>query len=120
MITREELEARLEPYWAERPVWKGLDIDDGWLGLINSLVTALETTGDPFPEIVQIKTKFGGLRFYVQGATELQRRMIMETEKRSTDLCEKCGRIAETVVIGGWWITLCEDHKAEEESRAKA
>lgn len=123
MTTREELEARLAPYWSAAPVYRGLDIDDGWLDLINDLVDDLERTGAPFPKIVQIKTKFGGLRFYVDDATEKQRDIIYAAEHESQQVCETCGQQAKNVVLGGWIYTLCEPcvakKTAEREARAK-
>ena len=41
MITKEELEAKLEPYWAERPIWRHADIGPGWYQLVFDLVDDL-------------------------------------------------------------------------------
>jgi ribosomal protein L37AE/L43A len=119
---RGDLEARIEPYWSERPVWKSLDIDDGWLSLVDGLITDLEKTGG-VPKIVQIKTKFGGLRFYVDAATEEQRALIADAERRSTHVCEECGDEGSECVIGHWYCTLCAqcfyEKNREHEDRRK-
>ena len=119
MVTREELEKRLDPYWAARPVWKGLDVHDGWLQLISDLVDRLEDDCiHPFPEIHQIKTKFGGLRFYVGYATDDQKRIIAFYESLSTSICELCGGWGKGVTIGYWYLTLCD--RCEEVKSAEA
>lgn len=115
MTTREELEKRIEPYWAPRPVWRGLSVDDGWIDLIDELVTDLEDSDDVFPEIYQIKSKFGGLRFYVGEASDDQHEAIRHYENKSLAVCELCGDPGEGVTIGHWYWTLCKRHAALKE-----
>ena len=120
MTTREELEARLEPYWAERPVWKGLDIYDGWIDLADALVTDLLLLDGPFPEIQQIKTKYGGLRFYVGRATADQNHVIRVYEEASTSTCEICAGAGTGVTIGYWYWTLCDSCRVQKESERRS
>ena len=107
MTTREELSIRLDPYWAER-TYRGLDVGDGWLDLIDQLVTDLLNIG-PMPELHQIKEKFGGLRFSVEEADNELYDFIEEIEVRSFGICEVC-RAPGKVREGGWLKTLCRDH----------
>lgn len=118
MTTREALEARLEPHWAARPVWKGLDVGEGWIDLIDELWTRLESLPDPLPEIVQIKTKFGGLRFYTNAITPEQRAVIDSYEDRSETVCEECGMPGTPISIRHWIWTLCPVCRAEKEKEA--
>ena len=62
--TREQLEELLDPLWSEHPVWRSIDTGDGWNDLIRDLATELSALPISW-EIVQIKEKFGGLRFYI-------------------------------------------------------
>lgn len=57
----------------------------------------------------QVKEKFGGLRFYVNGADESVHSMINFAEQLSYHVCEECGKMDETVVCMGqsWIRTLC-------------
>lgn len=119
MTTYEALKARIEPYWAARPVWRGLDIDSGWVPLVDQLITDLEATGN-VPEIVQIKSKFGGLRFYVSGSTPEQREIISDAEARSEQICELCGADGSLVFINHWYWTLCVACKDMKESERAA
>lgn len=58
----------------------GFECGDGWYGLIDGLCAALqnETDQDHAPQIVamQVKEKFGSLRFRAWGASDRQRAMI--------------------------------------------
>lgn len=125
MTTREDLEARIAPYWDERPVWRGLDVFDGWLDLIDRLVTDLEASG-PVPRISQIKTKFGSLRFYASyhpdadaAARDAQRALIQKAEDDSLTTCEKCGAFAESHTIMRWMWTLCPECREVQEDEAR-
>lgn len=65
---------------------------DGWFDLINRLSEKLE----PFGVVaLQIKEKFGGLRFYIGAAPsehfEEIYRYIHEAESKSFEICEDCG-----------------------------
>jgi len=58
---------------------------------------------------VQVKEKFGTLRFYCDGGDDAIQGMISLAESMSARLCEECGNRAQT--RGGSWIrTLCEQH----------
>jgi hypothetical protein len=56
---------------------------------------------------VQVKEKFGGLRFYVSGGDEYVRGLITMAESFSFRTCEDCG-IPGTQRTGGWIRTLCD------------
>jgi hypothetical protein len=55
-----------------------------------------------------VKEKWGGLRFYVSGTTELLD-FISEMEARSLDICEVCGQPGKPRK-GSWIRTLCDEH----------
>jgi hypothetical protein len=108
MTTREELEERLAPYW-EKGWWPGLDIGDGWLDLVDSLVTHLIKEGEFTLE--QVKEKFGGLRFYANCSSPEQQVLIDKAEDRSYQTCETCGtnELVTVASVGSWTRTLCHD-----------
>lgn len=115
-MTRDELEALAEPHWSERPVWKSFDIGDGWIDLVGQLIRDIIETGDEW-KIAQIKSKFGGLRFYVETESDAVRSLIRQAEIESGRLCEECGAPAKTQSVHRWVVTLCPKHMTEEESR---
>ena len=60
----------------------------------------------------QVKEKFGGLRFYVNGANEEHYNYISFAENMSYRTCEKCGNPGK-LYTNGWHTTLCEKHAEE-------
>jgi hypothetical protein len=114
MRSLEELETLAEPHWAERPVWKGFDIGPGWYDLVYDLITDLIEIDDTF-EIMQIKEKFGSLRFYTdyRGLTSetplLQR--IRHAENLSVIVCDICGAPGVNRKKDNWLATRCDEHK---------
>jgi hypothetical protein len=82
---------------------------DGWFQIIWDLCESLEPyTGDDF-EVVQVKEKFGGLRFYTQGGGNHEKinEMINVAEAKAYETCEYCGAPGKS--RGGPWIkTLCD------------
>jgi hypothetical protein len=63
------------------------------------------------PVAVQVKEKFGGLRFYVQAATDKHYQFISFAEVMSYRTCEDCGAPGKTYT-DGWHTTLCDIHAA--------
>jgi len=63
------------------------------------------------PVAVQVKEKFGGLRFYVQAATDKHYSYISFAESMSYRTCESCGADGKTYT-DGWHTTLCDIHAA--------
>ena len=63
------------------------------------------------PVAVQVKEKFGGLRFYVQAATKEHYNYISFAESMSYRTCESCGADGKTYT-DGWHTTLCDIHAA--------
>jgi len=104
----------------------GFECGDGWYDLIYSLCEAVERELQAIPEyaqqsfyVVQVKEKFGGLRFYTthNGSEEIQSLIIM-AEAVSYRTCEECGMpgvLCTTNSDGGYgWVkTLCPICSAE-------
>ena len=70
------------------------------------------------PRAVQVKEKFGSLRFYVDGIVRPDHRAaIAFAESLSVRTCEVCG--ARGKQRGGGWIrTLCNTHAMESKQRS--
>lgn len=67
---------------------------------------------EPVEQVVaiQVKEKFGGLRFYYMGGDEYIRGLENMAESMSYRTCEVCGAPG-TSTKGRWIRTLCEEHK---------
>jgi hypothetical protein len=63
------------------------------------------------PVAAQVKEKFGGLRFYVNGTTDKHHNYISFAESMSYRTCEECGAVGKTYT-DGWHTTLCDIHAA--------
>lgn len=94
----------------------GFSCGDGWYWLIDRLCSNLQFNTDnnnhtgKYPQVVamQVKEKFGGLRFYVEGATPEQYAVISFAESLSYHVCENCGTVHNIGHTDGWIQTLCE------------
>ena len=66
------------------------------------------------PVAAQVKEKFGGLRFYVESATDDHYQKISFVESLSYSVCEECGTTKDVHVFNlGWIRTLCVEHGKE-------
>lgn len=85
---------------------------NGWYNLIYKLSKdiqdCIDLNGYKQVEAVQVKEKFGGLRYYVDSATEDIWDLIDVAEQDSYTICEVCGKPGK-LIGGGWMRTLCED-----------
>jgi len=93
----------------------GFDCGDGWEPLIRELSEKIEAYNNEHPDnpvvAAQVKEKFGGLRFYVDGAIKKILDLIQEYEERSEKICEQCGKSGK-LRDKGWMRTLCDEcHK---------
>jgi hypothetical protein len=64
--------------------------------------------------VVQVKEKFGTLRFYYDGGDDKIDGMVRMAESMSAVTCEKCGKPGGST-DGGWIRTLCDEHREEYE-----
>ena len=86
----------------------------GWSDLVEQLCADLDAALPPGQglRVVQVKEKFGGLRFYyhVDAAGDLANALTKikaEAENRSFKMCEGCGVASAVRLHGGWYTTLC-------------
>lgn len=74
---------------------RGIECGDGWFDLIDALCEVLQFatdhSGAPQIEAVQVKEKFGTLRFYCRNSSDEQCGMINMAVSLSGRICEECG-----------------------------
>ena len=80
----------------------------GWADLLTHLVTDLFALGWN-GVVLQIKEKFGGLRFYTGETTDEMEKIIYAAEMQSYKICETCGAPG-LPRVGRWVKTLCDEH----------
>lgn len=125
---RQELERKIVVRW---PTWFDVDGDvrrtrmadgfahgDGWFPLLWQLCEDLEPevqqmekeTGTPF-RVLQVKEKFGALRFYVAHSNPDVDLIIAAAQQRSLRTCELCGKPGSLRIQ--WQKTLCDEDFAD-------
>lgn len=101
----------------------GFSHGDGWFNIIYELSQKLEAAILKLPEeerasyrAVQVKEKFGTLRFYMSNWTDEMVEAIREAEERSVSTCEGCGAPGE-LRKGSWVHTYCDACEADRVQR---
>lgn len=91
-------------------------VGPGWHSLLERLLKDLESLGWD-GTVMQVKEKFGGLRFYIGDASDAVRERIAQAEHESYATCEKCGELGGPTK-DGWIRVLCEAcHLLQQELR---
>jgi hypothetical protein len=84
------------------------EVEQGWNQLIKDLISDLIKMGWN-REVIQVKEKFGTLRFYINEATDDIHRRIAKAEMESSTICEATGKPGKLRNDLGWWRTLCDE-----------
>jgi hypothetical protein len=118
------------PYWTHTRVeYFGFDdvassVGPGWRDILAKLTEKLFLLGWN-GGLLQVKEKFGGLRFYYQNnigdpvVSEIANDVVEIAEYRTTQACDQCGKYGKTRGTG-WLVTLCDEHyKKYEEERSE-
>lgn len=101
----------------------GFACGDGWFDLIYQLcvqITEYAQKNGLDPKAMQVKEKFGTLRFYMDGTDEVVDTMAEEAGVRSGTICEGCGAQGENKNRHNWYSTLCSQCEDKLAKRAKA
>jgi len=96
----------------------GIECCDGWYDLIRECVESIHKELLTWKEedrvdftVLQIKEKFGTLRFYVSTENEAIETTIQRAEMLSGKTCEVCGKPGKLAVLSfGWLATACPEH----------
>lgn len=83
----------------------GIECGPGWKALYEPLIELCKTED---VAILQIKEKFGTLRFYVGSASDEVHEAIDAAERKSAETCEQCGAKGKRR-DEGWMRTLCTE-----------
>jgi hypothetical protein len=96
----------------------------GWFGIVKELVEDLIRLGWN-REVLQIKEKFGTLRFYIRQCAEPLQIRIVAAREHSAEVCETCGRGGALRCVSGYpvatrcdpcWEALCRRIQSTEEN----
>tara|TARA_B100000614_G_scaffold257911_1_gene279073 strand:+ start:1708 stop:2127 length:420 start_codon:yes stop_codon:yes gene_type:complete len=92
----------------------GFECGDGWFDLVDTLCTQLtklkpaDQDGEPLPlTALQVKEKYGTLRFYLGACSDEALALVDFAEAMSARVCEACGNKGR--IRGTTWLkTLCD------------
>lgn len=96
----------------------GVGCGDGWFRILDNLCASIlwhqawaeKQNKQVAPtKILQIKEKFGDLRFYTQGGDDYVRGLITMAESMTEHTCEVCGNVGRKRGKG-WIKVLCDEH----------
>jgi hypothetical protein len=99
---------------------RGISCGDGWYTIINELCANIqnhvinENRNNPeednmICEALQVKEKFGGLRFYIHGGDDFIKGLVSLAESLSYRTCSECGnKSTQNKKNRGWVHTLCD------------
>lgn len=97
-------------------VTEGLGSDSlGWIEIVTECFEAIKERCDEgrleYPQVLQIKEKFGELRIYLHPSTKKYPEFVgtyIEATRRAADgCCEMCGNNSSRQWIGNWMRNLC-------------
>lgn len=94
----------------------GMAIGNGWHDLVEQLLTDIERVNPTGFHVLQIKEKFGGLRFYFQADPEFMdtlNEMVAQAEAAAEHTCEVCGELGKLRTDRPWLKTLCDTHAVQ-------
>jgi hypothetical protein len=85
----------------------GFECGNGWFDLLWRLSKKISECKEGVIAI-QVKEKYGTLRFYIGGGSDKVFNIIDEAERESKHICEECGDKGELRERGVWLKTVCE------------
>ena len=106
----------------ETAMCRGIACNDGWYNLLDVLCGNIQNHLQNLNrgkvadqqlvcEAVQVKEKYGGLRFYITGGDDYIKGLIGMTESMSYKTCSVCGNKSNPSKGRGWIYTLCSHCK---------
>lgn len=86
----------------------GIEIGKGWLKLLYELCTIIKKMdSNKSFRFTQIKEKFGILRIYHNSNHD---ELISLYERKSSKICEECGKPGKLREVNKWLFTACNKH----------
>lgn len=103
------------------PICFYFECGDGWTDLLVELCQNIQKYLSTLPRdcaedfvALQVKEKYGTLRFYLSSHDEQIELYIQDAEKRSASTCEQCGKPGKN--RGQMWLyTACDEHTRPED-----
>ncbi len=101
------------------PMMFGFEHEDGWFVILDTLFNSIHRyckyNKKPYPDVVQVKEKYGQLEVYISGGNTLIDGMIWFAGDLSVRTCERCGTTEKVGQTKGWVYTICESCREKDE-----
>lgn len=108
------------PALYRHPLEFGFEYGDGWFGLLlrsseqlSENASAIDVTSGDYPCAIQVKQKFGQLRWYGENLSDAMESSIEAAAKRSLEVCEICGTSGKLEKRKGWYSVRCDAHVSQ-------
>lgn len=91
-------------------------VGPGWIPLVDTLCRLLEKSAEQEGSEVkalQVKEKFGKLRFYAATRSSYHGGLINMAEAYAARICDVCGGLGSMVCINGYYATRCKLHETK-------
>lgn len=97
-----------------KPYCIGYEIEEHWIPIIDKMCQEMMDYYEKNPDVpiqrcVQMKEKFGTLRFYLEAYTKELDIIINKAEKSTSKICLKCGSKDDVKPTKGWIKYLCKE-----------
>lgn len=106
-----QLSEILNPYWVSQN-HNSIDVGPGWYHIVSLCHQEIEAR-NPYYKIVQIKGKFGQLRYYIDQSDPILDKIIAKYETMSSETCEQCGAPGALIINHYKYKTLCSFHSQD-------
>lgn len=95
---------------------RGLDIGEGWLGLIDTICFSIDLYLSDNPDVPKFtldyaKEKYGSMDLYYTGGDEYIESLVDILEKASELTCDICGKHGWMNEPPAWLKVRCQEHK---------
>jgi len=91
----------------------GFECGDGWFWLIDTMCDHIQSyidlNGLDQIKALQVKEKYGTLRFYYSYGNEKIDGIVSHTEWLSGHTCEYCGSTKDVGITTGWNVVMCHE-----------
>jgi hypothetical protein len=103
-ITSKELREKYPDFFSDCVI--GVSFPVGWSDLIDNTIKAIIAV-DEDARVMQIKEKFGTLRFYIVGSSRATK-IVMDAEAKSKKICCICGNDKGSICNrNSYLVTIC-------------
>lgn len=97
----------------------GFECGDGWFDLLKGLIekirdVCIEQSIEAYedgcsPEVLQVKEKYGSLRFYMSCCSSAIGDLISAADDKSRETCELCGKSGCMRSQNRWYMVRCDE-----------